>query len=57
MRIATLQVAVVVAAYNLFINIVDRFDQMRSTVPTLQRKRRNAMGILKSLLNTSTIST
>lgn len=42
-----------VAVYNLFMNKVDKFDQMQSTSPAFRCEKRAAMIIFDFLLNAS----
>ncbi len=48
-----LQVPAIIVAYNLFMNAVDRFDQMRSTNITARREKRVPMSIFTFLLDAS----
>jgi Transposase IS4 len=50
----TLQVPSVIVAYNIFMNSVDRFDQMRSTNITARREKQLTMSIFTFLLDAST---
>lgn len=46
----------VIVAYNLFMNGVDRCDQLRSTTATVQKERRVTMSILTFILDASVIN-
>lgn len=48
-----LNVPAIIVAYNLFINSVDRFDQMRSTNVGARREKRVPMSIFTFLLDAS----
>ena len=48
-----LKVPAIIVAYNLFMNSVDRFDQVRSTNITARREKRVSMSIFTFLLDAS----
>jgi hypothetical protein len=48
-----IQAPVVVVAYNMFMNSVDRFDQIRATVPNIRRERRVTSSIFAFLMDAS----
>ena len=50
---STIEVPAIVAAYNLFMNGVDRMDQVRSTAPARRAERRLSMSIFTWLLDLS----
>lgn len=52
----TLLVPAVIVAYNLFMNSVDRFDQLRSTEATMRKERRVTMSILSFVLDAAIIN-